>query len=326
MANLTTHYLGLTLKNPIIAGSSGLMKSIDNLKEAETAGAGAVVLKSIFEEQIMAEIKQELDVSNLEMHPEAMDYIRRSTRENSIDAHLRLIESAKSSLSIPVIASINCMRAGEWTEFGRRIENAGADALELNVLVTDYDRFEPREIESKYLELLISIKNQVSIPIAMKISSQFTNLPHIIQTLSGNNVDGLVMFNRYWNPDIDIEGQVIVPASSFSSSKELYTPLRWIAMISNRITCDICGSTGVHDSNAAIKLIMAGAQTVQVCSILYQKGISYLSTLIQGVHKWLDDHEYSHIHQIRKIMGQKSQKELDKWGRVQFMKYYSELE
>jgi len=326
MVDLTTHYMGLCLKNPIIAGSSGLMASIEHLKQAEAAGAAAVVLKSIFEEQILLEIKQGLDDSNLGFHPEAMDYISRLTREYSIDSHLKLVKSAKHSLDIPIIASINCIRAGEWVEYGQRLEQAGADALELNVFVTDYFHNNAVEIESQYIELLSTIKNQVNIPIAIKISSQFTNLPNMVHALSEQHVDGLVMFNRYWKPDIDIEKLEITSADPFSLPEELYHSLRWIAMLSYKAGCDICGSTGVHDSKAVIKLIMAGAQTVQVCSILYQKGISHISTIIQGIQKWMEIHGYAHIHEIRGIMSSKSRKEIQKWGRTQFMKYYSELD
>lgn len=325
MADLTTSYMGLNLKNPIIAGSAGLMKTLENLKAAEAAGAGAVVLKSIFEEQILMEVKQELDSSSFNAHPEAMDYLTRLTREYSIDAHLKLIQSAKSALRIPVIASIHCNRAGEWMEYSRRLENAGADALELNVLVTDYQCDSP-EIESKYVDILSGVKKQTTVPVAMKISSQFTNLPRMVRLLSEHGADGLVMFNRYWNPDIDIDKKAIIPARPFSSPRELSTPLRWIARLSEGVDCDICGNTGVHDSDAALKLMMAGARTVAVCSILYEKGISHLSPLIQGIHDRMKGLGCTRIDEIRGIMGSKYQNERVEWSRTQFMKYYSELE
>ena len=326
MANLTTHYLGLQLRNPVIAGSSGLMNSIKNLESAEEAGAGAVVLKSIFEEQILMEIRQGLDQSDLHVHPEALDYMSRMTREHSIDAHLKLIRTAKASLHIPVIASVNCIHSGEWMEYSRRIEDAGADALELNVFITDVSAAGSAEIESRYLRILSDIQDQISIPVVMKIGSQFSNPAKMIRDLSRQGADGLVLFNRFWSPDIDVDKSTIVPASPFSAPAELSLPLRWIALLSDQVDCDLCGSTGVHDHEAVIKLIMAGAQTVQVSSILYKNGIAHLKTILQGMHDWLDGHQHAHIDEIRGMMSSKSDQETKIWGRAQFIQYYSELE
>lgn len=326
MADLTTHYMGLALKNPVIAGSSGLMKSVDHLIQAESAQAGAVVLKSIFEEQILMEVMQEMDASELNMHPESLDYIRRLTREHSIDAYLKLIQSAKSSLTIPVIASVNCVSAGDWIEFSQRLEGAGADALELNIMITDYRAVDANSIESRYFDILSAVQENINIPVAMKIGVHFSNLPKMILDLSEAGADGLVLFNRYWSPDIDIEKQSIVPAQPFSNPSEIALPLRWIAMLSDSVECDLCGSTGVHDADAAIKLILAGAKTVQVCSALYQNGISYIEEIVQGMDRWLDQHAHTHIDEVRGKMGSKSHKEIEIWGRAQFMKYYSELD
>lgn len=326
MADLTTQYMGLTLKNPVIAGSSGLMKSVEHLIEAESAQAGAVVLKSIFEEQILMEINQEMKSADLSMHPEALDYIHRLTREHSIDAYLQLIHSAKSSLTIPVIASVNCTSAGDWIEFSQRLEKAGADALELNVMISDYRGTDANSIEIRYFDILSAVQRNINIPVAMKIGVHFSNLPKMIFDLSKAGADSLVLFNRYWSPDIDIEKQAIIPAQPFSSPSEISLPLRWIAMLSDFVDCDLCGSTGVHDANAAIKLIFAGAKTVQMCSALYQNGISYLNQIVKDMNYWLDQHKYTHIDEIRGKMGSKSQKEMEVLGRAQFMKYYSELE
>ena len=325
MADLTTSYMGLSLRNPMIAGSSGLMKSLDNLRAAEDAGAGAVVLKSIFEEQILMEIKQGLNASDLGMHPEAFDYMSRLTREHSIETHLSLIQSARTALEIPVIASIHCISSGDWVEYSRRMENAGAYALELNVLMSDLGFEDSLTIEKRYFELIDTIHQVVSIPVALKIGTQFTNLPKIIQSLS-QKAEALVLFNRYWSPDIDLDHRRIVPAPPFSQPSEISVPLRWIAMMSDQVECDLCGSTGVHDAESALKLIMAGAKTVQLCSVLYQKGISYLADIIRNMEHWLEQHEYSHVSEIRSTMRAISPKEMAEWGRTQFMKYYSELE
>jgi dihydroorotate dehydrogenase (fumarate) len=325
MADLTTLYMGLSLRNPVIAGSSGLMKSLDNLRAAEDAGAGAVVLKSIFEEQILMEIKQGLNASDLGMHPEAFDYMNRLTREHSVDAHLSLIQSARAALQIPVIASIHCVSSGEWIEYSQRMENAGANALELNVLISDLGSNDASTIEARYFELIDSVHQVINIPVALKIGMQFTNLPKIIMSLS-QRAEGLVLFNRYWSPDIDLEQRTIVPAPPFSQPSEISGPLRWIAMMSDQVDCDLCGSTGVHDARSALKLIAAGAKTVQVCSVLYLKGVSFIAELTRDMNAWLEQHQYSHVSEIRSTMGAVSPKEMAVWGRTQFMKYYSELE
>lgn len=324
MADLTTHFLGLKLKNPVIAGSSGLTQSIENIQKIEKAGAGAVVLKSIFEEQILLETREELSGSDYSVHPEAMDYLIRMTHEHSIGGYLDLIEKAKETVQIPVIANVNCLTGGEWAQFSQKIEAAGADALELNVLNIDYETQSAAEIEENYLQIIEAVQSQISIPVAMKIGTLFSNLPQMIIRLGNQTgLSGLTLFNRYWSPDIDVETRKIVAANPFSTPDEINVPLRWIGLVSDRVECDIAASTGVHSGKDVIKLLMAGATAVQVCSALYQNGIEYLEAIVHEIGAWLDSHDVASIETICGVASAKTLEERQAYGRMQFMKRYA---
>jgi dihydroorotate dehydrogenase (fumarate) len=323
MADLRTTYMGMELKNPVIAGSSGLTSNVQNLKEIEKHGAGAVVLKSIFEEQILYESDKEVEASDLGFHPEAMAYLSTMTKEHSVYNYLGLIEEAKKAVSIPVIASVNCLTDGEWTTFAKRIQDAGADALELNVLIMDYKDNDSKTIEKKYFRIAEKVKGIVSIPFSLKLSILFSNLPQMLTGLSRTGVSGLVLFNRYWSPDIDLDEMAITSGSIYSSPEEITVPIRWIGLISDLIECDIAASTGVHDGNAVLKMISVGATTVQVCSALYINGIEYIAKIVKQVETWLDTHGYKNLDEIRGTLGPKTNEERKVFGRVQFMKYYT---
>ncbi|UCB45525.1 MAG: dihydroorotate dehydrogenase-like protein [Spirochaetota bacterium] len=323
MADLKTIYMGMELKNPVIAGSSGITNNVENLKKIEKHGAGAVVLKSIFEEQILYESDQEVEASDLGLHPEAMGYLSTMTKEHSVYNYLSLIEEAKKVVSIPVIASVNCLTDGEWTTFAKRIQDAGADALELNVLITDYKDNDSKSIENKYFKIAEKVKKIVSIPFALKLSILFSNIPQMLTGLSRSGVSGLVLFNRYWSPDVDLDEMAITSGSIYSSPEEIVTPIRWIGLMSELIECDISASTGAHDGNSVIKLIAVGATTVQVCSALYLNGIEYIEKIVKQVNDWLDSHGYKSVDDIRDILGPKTHEERKVFGRVQFMKYYT---
>jgi dihydroorotate dehydrogenase (fumarate) len=321
MADLTTTYLGLELRNPVIAGSSGLTNDIENLKQLEKQGAGAVVLKSIFEEQILIETEREVSAADLVSHPEAAGYLTTMTKEHSVYQYLELIEKAKKAVSIPVIASVNCLTGGEWTKFAKRIKEAGADALELNILITDYKNRESKEIEKAYIEIIEKVKGIVNIPLALKVSTLFTNIPRMLIGLSKKGADGLVLFNRYWSPDIDLDEMAVSSGNIYSSPDEITVPLRWIGLLSELIECDISATTGVHDGNGVIKLLLVGATTVQVCSALYIKGTDYIDTIVSQADAWLDAHGYKSVEEIRGLLGSKSEEERKVFGRAQFMKY-----
>jgi dihydroorotate dehydrogenase (fumarate) len=328
MANLSTTYLGLKLKNPIIVGSSGLTKSVDNIKKLETNGAGAVVLKSLFEEQIRYEVNSLINQNETPaIYPEAEDYIKNYTQEHKIAEYLDLIKNAKKSVSIPVIASVNCMSASEWTVFAKRIQEAGADALELNIFVMSSSPYKNAEQnEQMYFDIITEVKKHITIPIAIKISYHFSAMAHTIQKLSWTGIQGIVLFNRFFSPDIDIDTYQVTASNIYSTPSDISIPLRWIALLSSRVEVDMAASTGVHDGHAVIKMLLAGAKTVQVCSTLYKNGIEHLATMLKDVESWMTAHQYKTIDDFR---GKMSLNKVDNPGayeRVQFMKHLAGIE
>ena len=324
--DLKTTYLGLELRSPVVVSSSGLTLSLNNIKKFEKYGAGAVVLKSLFEEQIMYETRNSLETYDAYQHPESIDFLKYITREQSIDRYLNLINDAKSSVSIPVIASINCISNNKWTDFAGELENAGADALELNVFITDYDKLNNAQIEDLYFKIIESVRKNTSLPVAIKVSYYFTNLPQMLLKLAFSGVAGMVLFNRYYSPDIDIEKLEVTSGSHFSLPDEASIPLRWIGILADNVSCDISATTGIHTAKDALKLLMVGATTVQVCSTLYKNGIDYLGTLLEDLESWMESHNHSSINEIRGILSSKSKEEQKLFSRTQYMKYYSGLE
>lgn len=328
MANLTTKYMGFELKNPIIVGSSGLTNSVDNLKLAEKNGAAAVVLKSLFEEQIKNEAAKTMSLNRDNMaYPEAQDYIDNYTRENDVDNYLKLIREAKNTLSIPVFASINCVTSFEWIDFARKIEEAGADALELNIFILPSNPQKTAgENEAVYFEIVNEIKKQINIPVALKISYYFGGLANTVQKLSWTGVEGIVLFNRFFSPDIDIDKFKITATNVFSTPEELATSLRWVAMLSDRLHCDIAASTGIHDGSAVIKQLLAGAKAIQISSVLYKKGFEQIKIMLDEITEWMEDHEFTSTDDF---IGKMSLKEADNpaaYERVQFIKHFAGIE
>jgi dihydroorotate dehydrogenase (fumarate) len=322
MENLTTKYLGLTLKSPLIVSSSRLTSTIENLKEAEENGAGAVVLKSLFEEQISHHIST-MQASH--GFPEADDYISFYTKSHSVDEYLGLIKDAKKRLSIPVIPSINCFSSQGWTGFAKNIADSGADAIEINVFFMPSDRKRSAaDCEKIYFELIEKLKSAIQIPVALKIGFRFSNILYMIDQFYMRGIDGVVMFNRFYEPDIDTNIMEIVPASIFSNADERRYVLRWIAMASAQdIKIDISASTGVHSAEDAIRYLLAGADTVQVCSVLYQKGMPFLKTMNQQIKDWMAKNNFKNINDFRGNLNWLNCKKPAVFERTQFMKYFS---
>jgi dihydroorotate dehydrogenase (fumarate) len=322
MEKLAVKYLGLDLKSPLIVSSSRLTSTIGHLKEAEDNGAGAVVLKSLFEEQIDHYISI---MPSSYAYPEADDYITNYMRANSVDEYLNLIRKAKQTLSIPVIPSINCYSSGGWTGFAKNIADAGADALEINVFYLPVDRKKSAaESEKIYLDLIEKLKKTVKIPIAVKIGFRFSNILNMIDRFYMRGVGGVVMFNRFYEPDIDLNKIDIVPASIFSNDSEMRYVLRWIGMTSAQdIRIDISASTGVHCGADALKYILAGAHTVQVCSVLYKNGIKYLKTMNQQMEEWMDAKGFKSVGEFRGKLNYRNYAKPFIYERTQFMKYFS---
>ncbi|HSV88920.1 MAG TPA: dihydroorotate dehydrogenase-like protein [Bacteroidales bacterium] len=328
MINLSTTYMGLGLKSPVIVGSSGLTRDVGNLVEMESKGAGAVVLKSLFEEQIKFEIMKVFSHQDVaSSYSEAEDYIRNYAMTHALEEYLNLIRQAKKSLQIPVIASINCVSAREWTSFAKNIEDAGADALELNVFVipTDIDKGSG-DYENLYFEIVEKVKKVIKIPLALKISSHFSAMAGIIKKLSWTGVNGIVLFNRFFSPDIDIDKNKMISSGVFSSPDEITTSLRWIGILAGRVQTDLCASTGVHDGEGVIKQLLAGAKAVQVCSTLYKNGIGQLEFILNDLKDWMQRNKYSKIGDFNGKMSFKKGDNPAAYHRVQFMKYFAEID
>ena len=322
MGKLSVKYLGLDLRSPLIVSSSRLTSNPGHLKEAEEYGAGAVVLKSLFEEQIDHYINS-VPVST--GYPEADDYVSNYMRSNTVDEYLNLIKNAKESLSIPVIPSINCYTSGGWTGFAKNIAEAGADALEINVFFLPVDRKKTAaESEKIYLDLIEKLKKTIKIPIAVKIGFRFSNILNIIDQFYMRGVSGVVMFNRFYEPDIDLNRIDMIPASIFSSEAEMRYVLRWVGMASAQdIKIDISASTGVHSGNDAIKYLLAGANSVQVCSVLYSRGLSYLRNMNREIEDWMDLKGFSSVNDFRGRLNYRNYIKPVIYERTQFIKYFA---
>ncbi len=322
---LTTNYLGIELKNPLIVSSSGLTSTVPKIEKLESAGAGAVVLKSLFEEQINMDASTMLKESD---YPEAEDYILNYTRNNSVDQYLELIEKAKDSVSIPIIASINCISSKEWLKFAGSIQDAGADALELNVFILPDNIHENGYIyEQLYDDILVNIKTKITIPISIKIGQHFSNIPAFVKNLKGMGAQGVVLFNRFYAPDIDVDTMTFTSSEVFSNPVDLRQSLRWVGIVSSLVkNINICASTGVHDGKALVKQLLAGATAVQVCSVLYKKGPEYLSTILSELKEWMKKHNFNTIDEFRGRMSYKSIPDPTMFERAQFMKYFSSIQ
>ncbi|MCP4311108.1 MAG: dihydroorotate dehydrogenase-like protein [Bacteroidetes bacterium] len=324
MIDLSTTYGGVKLKSPLIVSSSGLTSSVARIKKIEQAGAGAVVLKSLFEEQIMFEASS---MSAGNDYPEAGDYLNAYARENSLESYLGLIRETKGAVSIPVFASINCVKSNEWVEFAKKIEQAGADALELNIyfLPIKKDK-DPREYENAYLDLVSAVKEKTSLPVMVKLGHGFSNITWMVHQLYMRGAASVVLFNRLYAPDIDTSDLSFGSAEVLSSPADLRFPLRWIGIVSSQVVeIDLAASTGVHSGLAAIKQILAGATAVQVCSVLYRNGIDYLRDMIDEMKGWMDKNNYSSPSEFRAKMNYSNLKDPSVYERAQFIKYFSKM-
>jgi dihydroorotate dehydrogenase (fumarate) len=326
MVNLETTYLGLKLKNPLVAASSGLTGSKAKIAELEKAGVGAIVLKSVFEEQINNEVTGLLmqDSQNTD-HPEAQDYILNYTRHNTVTKHISLIREVKESVSIPVIASINCISASEWTSFARDFQEAGADALELNIFYLPVDLNEESGIiEQLYTNVLKKVRSEVSIPVSVKIGLYHSNIPAIVNKLKAVGAKGVVMFNRFYEPDIDLKKLEIISSDVLSHPGEMRHTLRWVGLVSSLIPdIDIAASTGIHDGQAVVKQLLAGAQVTQLCSSLYIKGTGLIPSIISEIGEFMNRWNFRKIEDFRGRLSYKKIADPLIYERSQFMKYFS---
>ncbi|HKJ43803.1 MAG TPA: dihydroorotate dehydrogenase-like protein [Sunxiuqinia sp.] len=325
MAKLETTYMGLKLKNPIVVASSGLTNTVDKIKTLEKAGAGAVVLKSIFEEQINSEVSHLINKDPQNLYPEAEDYIWNYTRNNSITEHLNLVKAAKKEVNIPIIASINCVTDKEWMIFAKDFEEAGADAIELNLFVVPTQRQRTgAEIEQLYVDILKEVKQQVGIPVAVKIGFYFSNLTNMVEKLMANGAASVTMFNRFYEPDINLDKLELSASEIFSSPSDIRRSLRWVGIVSAALPkMEIAASTGIHDGQAVAKQLLAGAQVTQLCSIIYIEGAQVINGILQDLEEFMKKWNFKTIDDFRGRLSYAKIADPLMYERSQFMKYFS---
>jgi dihydroorotate dehydrogenase (fumarate) len=320
-ADLSTIYMGLKLKNPIIVSSSTITNNIKGIKNCAKWGAGAIVLKSLFEEQFLADEDKLMDQDEQYFwFPEAIDFINNHAKEQGLGEYLDLIRESKDQTEVPIIGSIHCTTPNEWPQFAAKLEEAGIDGLELNIAIIPFDEnITSQEIEDTYVEIVTEVKKFVSVPVAVKIGPMFTNIISIVNRLEAAGANAVVLFNRFYRPDIDIVNERVINNQVYSGPEEMTQSLRWVSLLSNRVNCDIAGNTGVHDTASVIKHLMVGAAATQVCTILFKNGISYLGKMITDLETWLQKHNYSSISQFQG----KITRDIDNiaaFERVQYMK------
>ena len=325
--NLATKYLGLNLQNPIVVGASTLTGTFEGVKRCADQQPGAIVLRSLFEEQIIDRISEKLEEDDAYFwFPQAGQLVSEISKEVGSREYLRLIEKSVHETTVPIIASINCISAGLWTTFATQIESAGAAALELNIAIPilDVDQ-DDAEITKMYSEIITSVVKRVRIPVSVKIGPAFSNLPRTLRDLSQTGVHGFVLFNRYFRPDIDIHTITLNSSSYLSGPQEVTLPVRWIALLSREAQYDLAGSTGVHDYTAVVKLLLAGASAVQVASALYSHGPAYIRSLVEGLRGWMVEHNFQRIDDFKGKIARNKQN-IPAFERIQFMRRTAGIE
>lgn len=323
--DLTTTYLGLKLRSPLVVGAAAsLTEDIDNIKRMEDVGAAAVVLHSLFEEQLRQEqfeLHHHLEYGT-ESFAEALTYFPEPEIFHvGPEEYLNHIRKAKEMVGIPIIASLNGSTLGGWTEYARQIEQAGADALELNIyyVPTDMD-LTGAQVEQNYLDILRAVKAAVTIPVAIKLSPYFSNMANMAKQLSEAGADGLVLFNRFYQPDIDIEALEVQPNVLLSTPQAMRLPMRWIAILYGRIPVDLAATSGIHKANDVLKMLMVGANMTMLVSALLRHGIEHLETVEREMRHWMEEHEYESVKQMQGSMSQINCPDETAFERAQYMK------
>jgi dihydroorotate dehydrogenase (fumarate) len=322
--DLNTTYLGLKLRSPLVPSASPLSEDLDNLKRMEDAGAGAVVLHSLFEEQIRYE-RYELHWAlnqGTESYPEALTYFPEPPEFHAgPEAYLKHVARAKEAVAIPIIASLNGSTRSGWTEFSKRIQQAGADAIELNLyhIPTDLD-LAAADLENQYVEVLRAVKDEVTIPVAVKLSPFFTNFANVAKRFDENGAGALVLFNRFYQPDIELETLEVAPNILLSTPMAMRLPLRWIAILHGRVGCSLAGTSGIHRGTDALKMLMAGADVAMLCSVLLRRGVDQLQVIEEEMRSWMEQHDYESVEQLKGSMSQRNCPEPGAFERAQYMR------
>ncbi len=322
--DLKTKYLGMELKNPLLISACPLTQETDRLRRLEEAGAAAAVLPSLFEEQIEHEEVSMSDVQDfgtesfaesLTYFPEPGDY------RTGPQSYLESIAQAKKAVSIPLIASLNGSSTGGWVRYARMMQDAGADALELNIYFVAADlEMTSQDVESQYLDLLLAVKESVSIPLAVKVGPYFSSMANMARQLAEAGADGLVLFNRFIQPDIDLDALETSSKLVLSNSYELLVPLRWIAILHNRVSASLACTSGIHDADGMIKALLVGADVGMVASVLYQQGIEQVGTILDGLRQWMEDKEYDSVEQLKGSMSRENCPDPAAFQRGNYMK------
>ena len=322
-----TKYLGLELKSPVIVGSCGLTSDVEKMQQMEEAGAGAVVVKSVFEEQIIYDIKRNTHmVAPTDNYGDSYEYIAQHVADDSLERHFSMIREAKNRLTIPVIGSINCFSYENWLTYAKKFEDAGCDALELNMAILPYETsMSSDDVERTFTQIINTLRKSITIPISIKVGPYFTDMAKQMQQLSWMGIQGVTMFNKSVQVDIDLENETLKNASYLSTHEEMNNTLRWIALLSKKMRCDLSASTGVYTSDDVVKMILAGATTVQVVSCLYKNGIDTLRELNSGLQAWMEKKGYATIKDFRGKLAVAPAEKASVAMRTQFMKYFAEI-
>lgn len=322
-----TKYLGLELKSPIVVGSCGLTADVDKMVQMEKAGAGAVVLKSVFEEQIIHDIKRNTHTfAPTDNYGDSYEYIAMHVADDSLEKHFNMIREAKSKLTIPVIGSINCFSYETWLNYAKRFQDAGCDALELNMAILPYEtNLSADDVERTYTQIINTLRKSISIPISIKVGTYFTDMAKTLQQISWMGIQGVTMFNKSVEVDIDTESETLKNASYLSTHEDMYKTLRWVALMSKKMRCDISASTGVYTADDVVKMLLAGASSVQVVSSLYKNGIDTLKELNAGLQAWMQKKGYDNIAAFRGKLAVLPTDKASVAMRTQFMKYFAEI-
>jgi dihydroorotate dehydrogenase (fumarate) len=325
--DLSTTYLGLKLRSPLMPSACPLTRDLDEIKRAEDAGAGAIVLPSVFEEQLRRE-GEELDAmlqQGTESFAESLSYFPQvGDFRLGPDDYLEHIQRAKAAIQIPVIASINGASVGGWTEYARKIEQAGADAVELNIYYIPTDPDLPgTEVENTYLEILRSVRKAVKVPVSVKLSPFFSNMANMATKLDAAGANGLVLFNRFYQPDIDLENLEVEHSILLSTPQARRLPLRWIAILYGRVKASLAATSGIHTAYDALKILMAGADVTMLCSVLLRKGMTHMAVIEQEMRHWLEEHEYESVAQLKGSMSQQKCPDPTAFERAQYMRIIS---
>lgn len=352
MIDISTSYMGLPLKNPFVVASSSLTGQIESVRRCAEAGAGAIVLKSLFEEQIAAETRALSDhADDYSGYGEAYDYLQGYGMELGPQQYLELVSAAKKSVDVPIIASMNCVIGGRWGDYALKLENAGADAIELNIsIMPDSSKQAGPEIVDSYLRILHEVKQRVSIPIAVKVGPYFTSFANFADRIANDRAeapaysvgwlgkdkemgkitwkgaDALVLFNRFYKLDIDIEKMQLVHGQPYSTPSEISYSLRWLSLLAGKVDCDLVGNTGIHDGHDAVKALLAGAKVVQVCSTLFVNGLQQIGTMEEQLTNWMDKHDYSTLCDFRGLLSQVKSDTPEDYERLQYIKLFVGLD